>query len=96
MLPQFVCVSGEIMRKYTNSSRKASFPAVWAGLSEEQQAILRKRLIVEIGIADITLYRWREGKSVPALPYYRQGAARIVSETLGRAVSAEELFPTLK
>lgn len=96
MLPQFVCVSGEIMRKYTNSSRKASFPAVWAGLSEEQQAILRKRLIVEIGIADITLYRWREGKSVPALPYYRQGAARIVSETLGRTVSAEELFPTLK
>lgn len=81
------------MRKYTNSSRKATFPVVWAGLTEEQQANLRKRLIVEIGIADVTLYRWREGKSVPALPYYRQGAARIVSEIAGRSVTAEELFP---
>lgn len=96
MLMLFACISGEIMRKYTNSNRKASFPAVWAGLSEEDQKKLRERLIVEIGIADITLYRWREGKSVPALPYYRHAAARIVSEIVGHLVTAEELFPLFK
>ena len=93
MQAQFACISGEIMRKYTNSSRKATFPAVWAGLSEELQDKLRKRLIIEIGIADVTLYRWREGKSIPVLAYFRQGAARIVSEVTGRSLSAEELFP---
>ncbi len=81
------------MRNYTNSSRKAKFPAVWAGLSEEHKTEIRKRLVIEIGITDTTLYRWREGRTVPVLPYYRTSTARIVSEVTGRQLSAEDLFP---
>ena len=81
------------MRKYTNSNRKASFQALWAGLSGGHKTEIRTRLVIEIGIADTTLYRWREGKSVPVLPYYRTSTARIVSEVTGRSFSAEELFP---
>lgn len=81
------------MRNYTNSSRKASFPAIWKALPEAQRSEARRRLIAEVGITDITLYRWREGKTVPVLPYYRTSTARIVSEVTGRQLSAEDLFP---
>lgn len=84
------------MRINTISSRKASFPAIWKALPEAQRSEARRRLIAEVGITDITLYRWREGKTVPSLPVYRNGAARIMSEVSGRQLTAEELFPTLK
>lgn len=75
------------------SSKKASFPAVWRGLSEAQQAEIRRRLVADLGVVDVTLYRWREGKSIPQLAFYRTGAARILSEVTGRSMTAEELFP---
>ena len=90
---QFICISTEIMQTNKISSKKASFPAVWRGLSEVQQTEVRRRLVTEIGVVDITLYRWREGKSVPQLAFYRTGAARILSEVTGQAMTAEDLFP---
>lgn len=96
MQAQFVCVSPVNMRINTISSRKASFSAIWKALPEAQRSEARRRLIAEVGITDITLYRWREGKTAPRLPFYRSTAARIMSEVSGRQLTAEELFPTLK
>lgn len=81
------------MRKENQQNNPEAFPAVWDGMTVEQRQLIRTRLIVEIGINEVTLYRWREGKSVPRLPFYRSTAARIVSEVAGRQMGATDLFP---
>jgi len=81
------------MRKENQQNNPEAFPAVWDEMTVEQKQLVRTRLVVEIGINDITLYRWREGKSVPRLPFYRSTAARIVSEVTGRQMGATDLFP---
>ena len=81
------------MRKENQQNNPEAFPAVWDEMTAEQKQLVRTRLVVEIGINDITLYRWREGKSVPRLPFYRSTAARIVSEVTGRQMGATDLFP---
>ena len=81
------------MRKNNQLNRAEAFPVVWDGMTDEQKQRIRMRLIVEIGINEVTLYRWREGRSVPRLPFYRSTAARIVSEVTGRQMSAADLFP---
>ena len=68
------------MSKNNQQNKTESFPAVWDGMTDEQKQNTRTRLIVEIGINEVTLYRWREGRSVPRLPFDRSTAARIVSE----------------
>lgn len=81
------------MRKENQQNKPEAFPVVWEKMTAEQKELVRTRLVVEIGINDVTLYRWREGKSVPRLPFYRSTTARIVSEVTGSQMSATDLFP---
>ncbi len=81
------------MSKNNQQNVTVAFPEVWDGMTDEQKQSTRRRLIAEIGINEVTLYRWREGRSVPRLPFYRSTAAQIVSEVTGRQLSATDLFP---
>ena len=81
------------MRKENQQNNHEAFPVVWDRMTAEQKELVRKRLVVEIGINDVTLYRWHEGKSAPRIPFYRSTTARIVSEVTGRQMSAIDLFP---
>jgi len=81
------------MRIKTISGRKASFPAIWKTITEAQRKMIHDRLVTELSVTDITLYRWRKGLSTPRQAHYRNGAACIVSEVTGRAFTPEELFP---
>ena len=81
------------MGKNSQQNKTQAFPVVWDRMTAEQKQLVRMRLVVEIGINEVTLYRWREGKSVPRLPFYRSTTAKIVSEVTGSQMTATDLFP---
>lgn len=81
------------MRNYLNSNKKASFPAIWAGLTATQQDDLRVKLVVAVRVKDNTLYRWYKGLNFPTDFATRRDVAQVVSEFTGRQLTAEDLFP---
>lgn len=74
-------------------NRKTSFPAVWQGLSGAQRSELRIRIIAEVRVSDVTLYRWQRGMCIPDNYPTRAAVAGVVSKFTGRDLTAEDLFP---
>lgn len=81
------------MRNYLISSKKASFPAIWAGLTGLQQEDLRVKLVVKVRVKDNTLYRWYKGLCFPTDYSTRRDVAEVVSDFMGRTLTPDELFP---
>ena len=79
-------------RKKTPAGAKKAMPNERLRRAREQHNLTQKELADKIGVTNITVNRWENGKVIP-VPYYRQKLCNFFqmdAETLGLTPSTEK------